>query len=105
MPDVSATFVAAVLRLLNRQYGTAAAEVFNSIAGPLGEVEHAYMLAAARWREAHPPKKPAPSEVCIGHGGTASGPPCCDRAGQHHGGGGGEYPRDFRCPKACTCHD
>lgn len=41
--------------------------------------------------------------VCRGMGGSASGPACCERAGEYNGYGGPE--RLFTCPKSCPCHD
>lgn len=43
------------------------------------------------------------SNVCSGMGGSATGPKCCERAGEYNGFGSG--PTIFTCPVHCCCHD
>lgn len=45
-----------------------------------------------------------PTTVCCGHGPHATGPPCCENAGQYNGYGS-DGPTVFTCPKSCSCHD
>ena len=47
---------------------------------------------------------PTKAETCPGLAPDATGPKCCDRAGEHNGFGT-DAPRTFTCPASCCCHD
>lgn len=49
------------------------------------------------------PALPDPDTLCPGHGRHATGPTCCEQAGEYNGFGSG--PTAFTCPKGCSCHD